>query len=126
MTSATATQVWMPLGAAARTAPVAARTLFRWARGGKVPVRVEGKTRLVELNALRTYAARPRSAIAAQSTATEIPAAPAPSPEAFAELVHRVERLECTLALPPPAPEARGVPGGTAPHAPADPLRGPA
>src|SRR6266542_3816369 len=125
MAPATATQVWMPLGAAARAAPVPAQTFFRWAREGRVPVRKEGRTRLVELNALRTYAARPRSAIAAQSSANEIPAAPSPSPEAFTELVHRVERLERGLATPRPAPEAGGRPGGATPHVPADPLRGP-
>jgi hypothetical protein len=121
-----AREVWMQPTAAAKAAGVSARSVFRWAARAKVPVRVEGKTRLVEVNALRAYAARPWRATVAQGTATESPAASSPSPEAFAELVHRVERLERTLRLPPDTGCAGGGTGGAGAHALPDLVRGPA
>lgn len=60
-----AERVWMPVKHAARAAGVPERTAFRWAKKGAVVVRRSGKVQLVEVAALRAYAARPVNARAA-------------------------------------------------------------
>jgi hypothetical protein len=57
-----AERVWMPVKHAARAASVPERTAFRWAKKGVVEVRRSGKVQLVEVAALRAYAARPVNA----------------------------------------------------------------
>lgn len=59
-------QVWMPVKHAARAAGVPERSAFRWAKKGVVPVRRSGKVQLVEVAALRAYAARPVNARVAE------------------------------------------------------------
>ena len=126
MSGAPATATWILPTAAAHAAGVSPRTVFRWAAAGKIPVRAEHGIRLVELGAVRTLAARPRSDRGSCGSAITLSADPLPTPEAFADLVHRVERLERTLSLPPAVGVARGGTGGTPAHAPPDPVRGPA
>ena len=68
--ASTAAQVWMPVKHAARAAGVAERSAFRWARGGIIPVKRSGKVQLVEVAALRAWAARPMNARQAGAAAT--------------------------------------------------------
>jgi hypothetical protein len=65
----------MPVKHAARAAGVPERTAFRWAKKGVVEVRRSGKVQLVEVVALRAYAARPVNATAAASAAVTVGAA---------------------------------------------------
>jgi hypothetical protein len=126
MSGAPATETWLPPTAAAHAAGVSPRTVFRWAAAGKVPLRTEHGTRLVELGAVRALAARPRGDRGSRGSAITLAGRPPPTADAFDALVHRVERLERTLPLPPAAPHAPGVPGGPGTHAPAERARGPA
>jgi hypothetical protein len=64
-TASPAERVWMPVKHAARASGVPERTAFRWAKKGVVEVRRSGKVQLVEVAALRAYAARPANARAA-------------------------------------------------------------
>ena len=63
-------QVWMPVKHAARAAGVPERSAFRWAKKGVIPVRRSGKVQLVEVAALRAWAARPVNARQAGAAAT--------------------------------------------------------
>ena len=68
-------QIWMPVKHAARAAGVPERSAFRWAKKGVVQVRRSGKVQLVEVAALRAWAARPMNARVAADGATGIPGA---------------------------------------------------
>jgi len=121
---------WLPICAAADETGLARRTLFRWAASALIPVRDIGSRRLVELGAVREFAAgrRKTSAIASQLAAnwatptTEEAALASPPPvdpvdgggvEALrADIIllqqwqryfeQCLTRIEQRLALPPP------------------------
>ena len=62
--------MWMPVKHAAAAAGVPERSAYRWAKRGVIAVQKSGKVQLVEVGALRAYAARPVNATAAKLTAT--------------------------------------------------------
>lgn len=64
-------EVWLSIGAAAEAAGVARRSAFRWVARAAIPTRLVGRRRLVEVGALRLFAAnRGRATRAALFSAT--------------------------------------------------------
>ncbi len=107
--------VWMPFAAAAEEAGTSVHSVFRWAKAGRIQVRRYGKLKVVEVGAVRAFAARPRNAHAPTGADSVALASPPPSAAEFDALVRRVTALEHTLGHPPaphPYPGRRGVRDG--------------